>query len=217
MLFQSSSFSFHKNTYLATRTCKHLLGLVLLLFVSSCAQLPKLGTNQYDTSVERNELLSQIQHWQIKGQIAFIQQSKREKASIFWQKESEHQSLNLTTYLGINVLSLETENGIHQLTIDGKDYQTRNLDQLIWQLTGLTFPSDALSFWIKALPYHEDDLIELSADSQLPKTITSFYNNQRWQIQYRKYQSFQGVAMPTDILVKQQGLTIKLAIRQWTI
>ena len=194
------------------------LMLILSTFLSGCAQLGSGGKPQhYDPHLDRTALLSTIDNWQIKGQIAFIQPSKREKASIFWQHDETRQSLNLTTYLGINVMSLESVNGVHQLTIDGKDYQTRNLDQLIWQLTGLTFPSDALTYWIKAIPYSESDEITLSAENQLPARITSYYNNQQWRVQFSRYQEFQGVQLPTSILIKQQGLTIKLAIRQWQI
>lgn len=210
----------HPNSTLKTHQHYWLLWLMLVTsaFLSGCAQLGGVGKPQhYDPNLDRTELLSTINNWQIKGQIAFIQPSKREKASIFWQHDESSQSLNLTTYLGINVMSLESVNGIHQLTIDGKDYQTRNLDQLIWQLTGLTFPSDALTYWVKAVPYSESDEINLSAENQLPATITSYYNNQQWHVQYSRYQEFQGVQLPTSILIKQQGLTIKLAIRQWQI
>ncbi len=203
-----------------TMNSQLLMGLImcLTLMLGGCAQLGSFGKQQnYDPSSDRTELLSSINDWQIKGQIAFIQPSKREKASIFWQHGEDNQSLNLTTYLGINVMSLESINGSHQLTIDGKDYQTRNLDQLIWQLTGLTFPSDALTHWIKAVPYSDSDEISLSTESQLPATITSYYNNQQWRVQYSRYKEFQGVQLPTSILIKQQGLTIKLAIRQWQI
>lgn len=209
-----------KFLFAQTASSKAFTGLItcLLLTLSGCAQLGDLSKGQsYDPNADRTELLSNINDWQIKGQIAFIQPSKREKATIFWEHGDDYQSLNLTTYLGINVMSLESVDGVHQLTIDGKDYQTRNLDQLIWQLTGLTFPSDALTYWIKALPYSHNDEISLSPESQLPSAITSYYNNQQWRVQYSRYQTFQGVQLPTSILIKQHGLTIKLAIRQWKI
>ena len=196
-------------------------GLLLsLLFLSGCAQLSQVEQKPsgfYDLHQDRTTLLSNIQQWQIKGQIAFIQPDKRERASIFWQRQEDSQSVNLTTYLGINVLSLSTEQGQHELEVDGKTYHTQQLDRLIWQLTGLTFPSDALPYWIKAIPYSDQDSVELSEEDRLPSSITSHYNNQIWTIHYQAYKDFQGVQLPTAILVKQQGMTIKLAIRQWTI
>ncbi|WP_448213302.1 lipoprotein insertase outer membrane protein LolB [Colwellia sp. MEBiC06753] len=194
--------------------------LLISLLLTGCAQSPSSNQSALKNDLSGNtriEQLQNIKHWQISGQIAFLQESKREKASIFWQKNSAEQRLNLTTYLGINVLSLTSDTHGHVLEVEGKKYRSDNLDELILQLTGLDFPSDALSYWLKALPYSNDDLVALNAESQLPDTITSFYQNKIWQIQYQRYKQVKNIALPSAILIKQQNLTIKLAINDWSI
>lgn len=198
----------------------HLFKLfpIVLLVLSGCAQIPEPKKEYANVTGEaRTKVLTSLTDWEMKGQIAFIQQKKRERASIFWQAKPHAQSLNLTTYLGINVLSLESTRGIHTLEVDGKTYHSDNLDQLIWQLTGLKFPSKALPLWMKALPFSSNDQIELNAETGLPMSLSSFYNGRIWQINYKNYQRFNGIDMPTSLTVKQDGLTIKLAINQWAI
>lgn len=192
--------------------------LILSTFIlSGCAQRLSQQSPSQITVIERAQHLAALSNWKIKGKIAFIQKEKRERANIFWQRNDEFQALKLTTYLGINVLNLTTENKIHTLEVDGKTYQSDNLDQLIWQLTGLAFPSDALSKWMKALPYSENDTLINNQLTLLPESLTSFYNGREWQINYKNYKNFNGVAMPTSLTVSQNGLTIKLAINSWVI
>ena len=98
---------------------------IFLLFVlSACSTLPEkqssLPVTQQQIS-ERTQTLKSLTNWQLQGKIAFIQPDKREKANINWryQESPLTQKLNLTTYLGVNVLQLESRNGSHIVEVDG--------------------------------------------------------------------------------------------------
>ena len=51
--------------------------------------------------------------------------SKRESASLIWQvnEKQQTQELNLTSYLGINVLHLKSNKKQHLIKVDGKEYR----------------------------------------------------------------------------------------------
>lgn len=195
--------------------------LVIASLIQSCATQPKKTIAELPaetmTIAERNQQVNAFNQWLIKGKIAFIQKDSRERASLYWQYDApnQNQQLKLTTYLGINVLSLDSNGDSHTLEVDGKNYQSKQLELLIWQLTGLSLPINALPHWLKGLKFLPTDTMDYSAETSLPLSLTSTYNNQKWQINYGQYKLINGLPLATKIEIKQQDLLIKLAINQW--
>jgi len=178
----------------------------------------------HQSAEQRAKQLTQIKQWHLRGKIAFIEQytdreSKRKSATISWwtDKTNKTQELNLTSYLGINVLHLTSEHNHHLIKVDGKEYRANNLAQLLHSLTGLTLPTKALTFWLKGLPYQLTDHIELSTKTQLPVSLTSLFNNIEWQIDYSKYKIFDGVQMATQFIIKKDDLLIKIVVKDWAL
>lgn len=200
---------------------------LLTMLLSGCATKPSSDSSNLiiqQSAAQRATQLSQVNQWQLRGKIAFIeqrkdQQSKRESATISWQANDKNktQVLNLTSYLGINVLHLSSDHNHHVIKADGKEYRTNDLNQLVHALTGLTLPTKALSFWLKGLPYRSTDQIVLSPQAQLPISLTSTFNDVQWQVTYSNYQVFDGVQMATKFAIKKDGLLIKVAIKKWSL
>lgn len=195
------------------------------LLVSGCATQPapiSADIHKKVTSQQRAQQLSAIKTWQLNGKIAFIQQAqeknKRESASITWQvnEHKKTQELNLTSYLGINVLHLKSNNEQHLIKVDGNEYHTTELSNLLYSLTGFTLPTRALSFWLKGVPYQADDLIQLDEKTQLPISMTSYHHNARWEINYSDYQFFNNINMATQFTIKKNDLLIKVAVKNWS-
>ena len=202
-----------------------LLFILLSLFfvLTGCSTTVPNTTIQTNNTIDiekRKALLTQLSDWKINGKIAFITPTERSSASLNWLKSNNNQQLNLTTYLGINVLRLNSINNDHTIELDGNKYTGEDLDYLIYSLTELTLPTKALTFWIKALPYLPSDKMTL-ATNHLPKTLTSIYNNRTWNIIYSAYNEVKinssYVNLPHKIKVKSNDLTINIAIKKWTI
>ncbi len=141
-MIESNRLDKTKSTNKLIIMTKKLPTLLCTLFILyGCASNKNIEQSQpfeHQSKEARIEKIRKIQQWKIHGKIAFIQESKRESASIFWQYDQieEKQNLKLTTYLGINVLSLSTDEVIHVVEIDGQNYQSDDLDYLIYSLTG---------------------------------------------------------------------------------
>jgi len=192
----------------------------IVILLCSCSSIPP--TDQpinriSQNATERQRQLSQLENWNIRGKIAFIQPEERSNASLFWQYQAKplKQKLNLTTYLGINVLSIESKNNTHSIEIDGETYQGNDLEELIYNLTGLVLPSKALTAWLKGIPYLYHDTIEYNAKTNLPLSLTSQYNGHMWLITYSNYHNVNGYLLAKSFTIKQQDLTIKIRINQW--
>ena len=201
--------------------------LITNIMISGCANKTSLSTKhalQALSPEQRTAQLLKNKKWQLQGKIAFIEKisdkkDKRESASISWyvDEDAQNQTLNLTSYLGINVLHIESSKGQHVIKVDSKEYRGTHLAYLIYSLTGLTLPTNALTYWLKGLPYQASDKLKLNSNTQLPISISSYYNNVLWQINYSNYQVFDGVKMATKFSIKKNGLLIKVAVKKWSL
>ena len=201
--------------------------IYLIFFLSGCSLIApeqKASTTNADVNSEiqsiaqRNQQMYQLQQWQLQGKIAFIDTNKRESANIYWQYTNQaEQTLKLTTYLGINVLQIHSKNNLHTIEVSGERYQSNNLPELIFHLTQLNLPTDALNFWIKGLAYLPSDKVEFDPITQLPKTLTSQLNRQSWQILFDHYQTVEDHQLATKLTLTHGSLTIKININQWKL
>lgn len=201
---------------------KKLILLLLSITISGCTIKNGIPVDQNQTSQTikaRQQQMQALTQWQITGKIAFIREKQRDSASLRWQKNAalQTETLKLNTLLGINILTIEKKGEDIELRVDGKNYQTRNLEQLIEQLTGLKLPTKALSYWLKGLPYHADDKLSYHPKSQLPSSLSSFYNNQQWQISYGGYREINHHQLATKFTIIQKDLRIKILIHKWQV
>lgn len=207
-----------------------LFSILVLLVVSACSSTPSSISNKnkienktppLQSFSERKNQLSQLNQWKISGKIAFIQGKKRQSANINWKfNGNDHsQRLDLNTILGINVLHLKSKEGLHTIEVDGETHKGKNLDQLIYSLTGLIFPSKALTYWLKAIPYQATDTFVLNEQSQLPISLTSENGSSisQWHINYSKYKTIKGYQLPFSVTLKKDNLLIKIAIKKWKV
>ena len=72
-----------------------------------------------------------LNQWELAGKIAFIQENKRQSATLFWQRndEKETEKLNLSTVFGINILQLTREQQEFTLDVDDNEYKTKDLTE----------------------------------------------------------------------------------------
>lgn len=209
--------------YISAISPKKWLFVLLMLLVGCSTTEPVNDITQgYSSDInERAKNVALLRSWQVKGKIAFITSEERQSASLFWSKSSNNQQLNLTTYLGINVLKLISTEGEHTIEVDGKTYKSDNLDHLIESLIDIRFPADALTHWIKGIAYNQNDSVTFNEVSKLPSSLTSYYNSHQWQIEYLSYQTLiknsLTIALPNKIKITSEDLTIHIAINNWTI
>jgi len=191
-----------------------------VLFLSGCGSLSSKKPQELikQSTQQRVNQLAKLQQWQIKGKIAFIEKDSRNSATLSWEvNESRHiQQLYLTTYLGINVLQLDSNENEHKIQVDGKTYRGKNLEDLIQSITGLTLPTQALTYWLKGIPFLKNDNIIYQETTQLPKTLSSYYNNELWQVNYYNYKKIGGYNLATKFSIKKDDLLIKIVINDWS-
>jgi outer membrane lipoprotein LolB len=192
-----------------------------LIFLSGCTSLTNnhQKITEHQNITERTKRLESLSDWKIQGKLGMISPKERHSLTLNWlyQGERKHQTLNLTSLLGIQVFNLESVNGMHVINADGKRYQGPNLNTLLSSLTGFTLPTQAMSFWLKGLPYLNSDKITYYEETQLPNTLTSFHDGKRWVLKYRAYKQVGQYQLATKFTIKQENLTIKINVHQWDV
>lgn len=201
---------------------KRLITLFFVSILSACSSIrdiPVENNQASQTITSRNKQVSQLNNWTIAGKIAFINNEQRQSATLHWQQNAidKTESLNLSTLFGIKVLELTRQHGKVTLEVDGQHYQTENLDQLIYALTGLNFPSRAMSHWLKGLAFLPTDKVSYHVKTRLPESLSSRYNNKNWLIKYSKYHHIGPFQLAKQLTISQGDLRIKIGIHSWKI
>lgn len=200
--------------------CKQLLILFFISILSACSSINDIPVNdklQNQDIETRNKQVSALNSWTIAGKIAFINEQKRQSATLHWQKNDRDNTelLNLSTLFGIQVLLLKKQQNNVTLEVDGQSYTTQNLDELIYTLTGLNLPTRAMSHWLKGLAYLPSDKVVYHQQTQLPESLTSRYNNKTWQVEYSKYHHIEQFQLAKQLTITQGNLRIKIVIHSW--
>lgn len=201
---------------------KSFITLLFITIISACSSIkdqPVDNRQLGQDSTSRIQQMNTLDSWTIAGKIAFISGKERQSATLHWQKDATNnaEALNLSTVFGIQVLELTRQDNSFYLEVDGENYQTQDLDQLIYQLTGLNLPTRAMNNWLKGIAYLPTDEIIYHEVTRLPLTLTSNYNNQNWHINYSKYHHIGPFQLAKQFTIKQNDLRIKIVIHSWKI
>lgn len=187
-----------------------------LILLTGCTSQP-IQPSTFQDKDSRTQQLEKISHWKIKGKIAFLDEKNKQSANLYWQQSKNSLRLTLTTFLGINVLTLEQSNGLYILESDGNEWQNENLQSLLHQATGLKLPVQAMSAWLKGLKASDNDIIKYDPITQLPTELTAQLEDEHWHINFQTYAQFQDFKLANKMTLKHKQLTIKLVIHSWEL
>jgi outer membrane lipoprotein LolB len=193
-----------------------LLCFICMLIIGGCSSVEPLNIPPVDSD-NRQAQLQQLTSWQVNGKVAFISTEEKFSASLYWQKEKLGQQLKLTNFLGINLLTLVSEDQWHQLEVDGQQYRGSDLNALLTKVSGINLPVAALQAWLKGAAYSSQDIVEYNRDTGLPALLIAKFNGQQWHINYQGYQQVGSLVLPRKLTVTQDLLTIKIQINQWKL
>ncbi|WP_371189129.1 lipoprotein insertase outer membrane protein LolB [Thalassotalea maritima] len=189
---------------------------MLLLLLPACTTLYS-DSELYQQQSAREQALNGVNDWLIRGKIAFLQTDGKQSANLYWWRQAQRQELKLTTFLGVNVLTLTTQSGLHTLEIDGKTYQHRDLDYLLASISGIDLPVSALTMWLKGMKYTHTDDIQYSDTTELPTRLTSHLNNRHYQVDYQGYTLVNQFRLANKLTIHHDNMRIKLAINTWEL
>ena len=185
------------NSYLTQLVVRMLGWLVLCMGLASCASF-------YDTKVDHppayHQPLKIDQNYAISGRFLIKNAGKNSYGNFAWLRESGNDRLDFMSPIGATVAQIRVESGVASLSREGKTYSGDDLEQMMQQQLGFSFPLSYLHYWIQGRPL---------ANYPLQGVLNSGFSQLGWQIEYLGWQDSNH---PQIVQLTKVDLKIKLLI-----
>ncbi len=181
---------------------------LLLVFLTGCAG------SQVNRKIDpaRAIPLSDLNHWQLKARVAIKTPEDNVTASLDWQKNQSIFDFLLSGSFGVTIAHLIQKEQLATLEIPDTDKLTHYDAELLLQRTlGWDFPIDALSYWVKGLPSGKPGE-QVSYDD---KGRISQIRLDSWDIDFSKYQMYQGYLLPKMIKATHPQISLRVVAKKW--
>jgi outer membrane lipoprotein LolB len=202
--------------HLSVRSTIHFVLLILIvILLNACATPPPAHIDV--NSKEHQAKLNLIQHWTLKGRMAFKSSEEKFSANVNWQQIEDSYHLSLNTMLGINILTMHGDNDSVELNADDEHYQDTDASHLLWRITGWQIPVTQFPYWIKGQALATDEAI-YAQSGIIEQLIPHCEGCDGWIISYDDYQKSDNVWLPHNIKLSNPllGNQILIRVNQWT-
>ncbi len=194
--------------------------LLAIPLLNACTTVPvtKPGTISQDASQaaykNRAENISGVSAWSLVGRISLDDGEEGGSGRLQWVVKADHSTIDFRGAMGRGAWYLEIgPQGAVLRLADGNEHFAPAVDALIQQQVGWPIPVAALQWWVRGLaapgPVDEQQL-----DARGLLTSLKQFG---WEIDFNRYASDSGVAMPTRLDARQNNYRLKLAINRWQI
>jgi outer membrane lipoprotein LolB len=199
---------------------KSLLLLLLIMLLGACSTTRPIKPEPGSINEIQHQLsLSQLQHWQIEGRMAFKSSDEKFSANLNWQQDSAQYDIKLTSFIGTSIMRMQGEPGAVQLEADGKNYQDSDASLLIASITGWNIPVEQLPAWLKG-QVDKQDRVVFSNEGLLQQLSPQCAKCDAWAITYSAYKQVKDIWLPHQIQLNnlnQPNNLIKIRINQWQL
>ncbi|WP_018652301.1 lipoprotein insertase outer membrane protein LolB [Actinobacillus capsulatus] len=194
-----------------------LTGCNSVLDAPTTVQTPTVQISHTDAKWQQHlNQLAQIKRYQAKGQFGYISPEERFSSHFDWQYQSANNfGLELSSNLSTKSMKLHrTQRGLTVSDSEGRSRTEADVDALMEEIIGVSFPIDQFAYWVKGQPEKNGNYIvnEKRQLSQFSYPI----NGQVWQASYVEYHEDRQPNLPKLIVLENGQQTLKIRIDQWT-
>ena len=182
------------------------LGLILLLSLGGCAQLPVA------VAPESLRAAEPLRQFRLDGRLSVKSDGQRISASLAWQRVGAGETLLLSGPLGQGAAEIRRQDGVLTLkAADGSVITETSDERLMEQAIGLRLPLDGLVWWLSALPRPQ---VEFQAAAGEDGRLASL-DQDGWHIEYSRYRQVDGRWLPGRIFASRGELEFRLVVDAW--
>ncbi len=156
--------------------------------------------------------LEKANHWKLNARVAIRLPKESHTATLNWQKDSRTFDFYLSGAFGVTIAHIIQGKNQASLKVSKSDkLYHKDIEFLIDNTLGWSFPIHQLSDWIKGLPSGNPNEV-ITKDSFDRIKHISFKD---WEISFSKYKKYQGFILPKIITAKHPDLTLKIVAKNW--
>lgn len=203
-----------------------LLSLTALLVLTGCNSVLNAPTEVQKPTVEISHNdpqwqqhlaeLAKIQGYKATGQFGYISPEERFSSHFKWQYDNPtHFGLELSSNLSTKSMKLQrNKRGLTVSDSEGNSRSDRDIDALMQEIIGVSFPIDQFAYWVKGQPEKEGNYI-VNEKRQLSQ-FSYPLNGTVWKASYVEYHEDRVPNLPKLIVLENGTQTLKIRIQQWT-
>lgn len=184
------------------------------LLLSACSTTSQLQKNANIDSIE------DISQFSIRGKMAFIgKDRKKHSVSFRWRQQADYYDIIINSVLGIQVASIQGDDGFILIKSDGEIYESGYPDQLIERIIGWQVPVQQLSKWL--LARHQGSQEQFNNQGRLKSFHQTTPNGETYQVSYQAYLkktvANAELELPSKIKLSHDAFTIRIQIYEWEL
>lgn len=208
------SIAIHKPIMGLPRSFNHFGKLIALIIGISLLSGCQLFKRQQSSANIDN--IEDVRQWVARGKIMLAQNKEKVSGYFYWQQDNKDFEFSLSTFIGIDVFSLDFKDGIATLKVDGETYRDSDPQRLIQQLTGHDIPVNQLDNWMLGRYDTQHTGTKFDANGY-PKSFEYLAANELWSISYNAWQPVNLLMLPASINLKSSANRIKISITNWEL
>ena len=155
-----------------------------------------------------------VDEWRLLGRISLDDGDQGGSGKLQWEVTADHSTIDFHGAMGRGAwhLDISPESAVLK-EANGNEFRAPGVDTLIQQQMGWPVPVDALKWWVRGLAA-PGAIEQRQLDEQgLLVGLAQF----GWQIDFNRYNSDSGVAMPSRLDARRDNYRVKLAVSRWQI
>ena len=177
---------------------------------------------------QRQNQLTEFVDWDLKGRLSVRAGAHSDSASLIWKRSGTEQEIQLFGPLGGGRVHI-SQNLDRAILADGagQEIEGRSAEEVLFNALAWSVPFTEMGYWVRGLPAPgKHDGIGLDYGGR-----ARHLTQRGWQIEYPEYRMFQGVELPSRIVIRAlpgtitldsgdpttvDPISVKLVIRSWS-
>lgn len=169
-----------------------------------------------DTALERFEsrqaILKKLSYWQLSGKLSVKGNERPTGAQLVWNQRGKDSALDLSGPVGIGSVTLEISPDSSTLRRgNGKSVRASTPEELIERVIGWPMPASLLRWWVVGLA-DQGQLLSIDEEGRPEQ-----FQYEQWTVSYSNYQDVEGLPLPSNMLITDGHLMLKLSRARWRL
>jgi len=186
----------------------------MLLLLNACSGVVVKEPQPGNKAVyqDRAAKIGAVSEWGLVGRISLDDGDRGGSGRLQWDVESDSSELDFHGAMGRGAWHLQISPGRATLKeANGAEQTAAGVNTLIQDRMGWPIPVEALQWWVRGLaaPGSIEDEV-LDSESRLIH-LDQF----GWSVDFNRYDSVAGVALPVRLDARRDSYRVKLAISRW--
>lgn len=189
--------------------------LSFFLFLTACSTVEEVPDSLNSGSWQAHRsTLNEINHWFATGRAAINNGVESWHVNLLWLQQGDQYQIRLFGPFGAGQVELSgNDDQVELLTSDNERFYSHDIDDLLFQRTGVKMPVAELRYWLVGLPSPgRKEAARIDKHGRLAQLKQG-----DWRVRYKRYMPVNGLVLPRKIFADKQDLDVRVVIDEWKL